>query len=342
MIRAHSEHMAPVPKQDCSANTAVAAATTSWNSELPPPASVDASSGAVQLDFMNLNNAENLFRLLQANAGISHEKCADVICASIVCSVQCLVSDSKRSEQKSEDNFFIEFADATAGFLRAGPVQKAAMLASIVKHCEQFAERLHDRLCVMRAEQALLPDGAPLTAQVLRDQQILHVYSALLAETDRLRDLRRHQAQAKADYERVRAHQKSLKLDLFCRALKQTPAKCAPLDPTDAACHVCGLDYTADGAVQRITLACCMHKQSICRQCFAMSSFEKSDEGIKSFANCPFCRTEYTLYEAKSTGKRRFSDDDRPTSRARRNLHFSGDNDNGSSSSASPSASQSN
>lgn len=292
-----------------------------WKREVVPVDDVD-SARDVQKEFIDLQNAENLDKLLHGNTLYAQAQSVQVRCASIISSALCIVSCCDRVAETTEDNFFISFTKATAGFLRAGAAQKVAMLDNVVRNCEQLAELLHEKVCAMRADQALLPATEPVTAKRLCDEQLLQVYTKLLAEVDCMRAMRRQLVLAKTEQQQFRATMATRKRDVFRRALGRTPATSAPLDPADPTCHVCGSDYTAD---ERLTLACCQHKQSICRQCFTSSTYEKSNEGIKSFANCPFCRTEYPLYDDP---KRRRLD-------ARRRLDFDQSSADPSSSSSS-------
>lgn len=308
MIGAQQQHgRATVAKQPERATTA------KWQREVVPVDDVDSASARdVQKEFIDLQNAENLDKLLHGNSLYAQAQSVQVRCASIISSALCIVSCCDCVAENTEDNFFIPFTKATTGFLRAGAAQKVAMLDNVVRSCEQLAEQVHEKVCAMRADQALVPATEPLTAKRLCDEQLLQVYTKLLAEIDCMRAMRRQLVLAKTEQAQFRAALATRKRDVFRRALGRTPVTSAPLDPADPLCHVCGSDYAADGSVERLTLACCQHKQSICRQCFTASTYEKSNEGIKSFANCPFCRTEYPLYEE---AKRRRID-------ARRRLDF--------------------
>jgi hypothetical protein len=86
------------------------------------------------------------------------------------------------------------------------------------------------------------------------------------------------------------------KLGLFRASLNDSLAVAAPLHVGDQQqCSLCLSDFAA-GVVECVTLACCDHKQSICRNCFVLSAFEDSNEATKTFAHCPFCRSEFSLY----------------------------------------------
>jgi hypothetical protein len=77
------------------------------------------------------------------------------------------------------------------------------------------------------------------------------------------------------------------KADLFGASLNVSLAVAAPLHVGDPQqCPLCRADFAA-GDAERLTLACCDHKQSICRRCFVRSAFESSNEATKTFAHCP-------------------------------------------------------
>jgi hypothetical protein len=253
----------------------------------------------VQKKFVEVQNAEHLHQLLHGNNMYAQNQSIQVRCASIIGSALCAADCCDRPCEAAEKEFFMAFTKATAGFLHADATKKSEMLDAVARSCEQLAELLEDKVCTMRADQALIPVDEPLTADRLRNEELLQVYTLLLAEIDRMREMRRQHALAKADYEQVCASLLLHKLDFFERNLKCMPVARAPLDPADPQCNVCGEDFTSDGAVARLTLACCQHKQSICNKCFVASTYAKSNKGIKSFTSCPFCRAEYALYEPK-------------------------------------------
>lgn len=299
-----------------------------WKRELPSVEALDGDADAsnsstscardVQQQFVEVHNAENLHQLLHGNSLYAQNQSIQVRCASIVGSALCVVDCCDRPSEAAEKEVFAAFTKATAGFLHADAAKKAEMLDGVARSCEQLAEQLEDKVCAMRADKALLPVDEPPTAERLRNEELLQVYTLLLAEIDRLREMRRQRALAKAQYEQFCASLLPRKLDFFERNLKRTPATRAPLDPADPQCNVCGDDFTsADGAAERLTLACCQHKQSICNKCFIASTYEKSNKGIKSFASCPFCRAEYSLYEHKRRridARRRLDFDSSPSS----------------------------
>lgn len=281
----------------------------------------------IQREFVEMYNVDNLFGLVWSNKTLAESKCLEVLCISIVSTVSVIINSYDRIKATASDKFFIEFAEETKNFLRAGAAQKLTQLDNVALRCEQLAEQLHDRVCVLRADEALIPKSEPLTTKRFCDQQLLSAYTVLLYELDRFRDLRRQQALVKAEQQRMRTAFSDKRLGLFGRALKDTPATHAPPSPgaSGSACHVCSSEYTVDGDHERLTLACCDHKQAICRQCFTAASYQDSGEGIKSFARCPFCRTEYTLYESKPAAIKRRRVGESSESRARRNLHFDDD-----------------
>jgi hypothetical protein len=334
MIRAQQRQHAGVRVVVVGKELEGAAVAANWKRERPSvePADEDADvcnsstscARAVQQKFVEVQNAEHLHKLLHGNNLFAQNQSIQVRCATIISSALCAADCCDRPSEATEKEFFMAFTKATAGFLHADAAKKAEMLDAVVRSCEQLAEQLEDKVCAMRADKALLPVEAPPTAEQLRNEELLRAYTLLLAEIDRMRETRRQHALAKVDYEQVCASLLPRKLNFFERNLKCMPATRAPLDPADQQCNVCGNDFTSDDAVARLTLACCQHKQSICKKCFIASTYEKSNKGIKSFASCPFCRAEYSLYEPKRRridASRRLDFDSSPSSTDRSSQH---------------------
>lgn len=309
----HRHPAAPVAQPKQSERAVVA---TSCKRELPsvdeePDVCNGSTSCAreVQKKFVEVQNADNLHQLLHGNSLYAQNQSIHVRCASIISSALCAVDCCDRPVEATEKEFLVAFTKTTAGFLHADAAKKVEMVDTVARGCEQLADLLEEKVCVMRADKALLSVDEPFTAERLRNEDLLQVYTLLLAEISQLREMRRQQVRAKVSYEQFTASLLARKLDFFERNLKCMPATRAPLDPADPRCNVCGDNFTSDGEVERLTLACCQHKQSICNKCFIVSTYEKSNKGIKSFASCPFCRAEFSLYQQK---RRRIDTSQRP------------------------------
>lgn len=262
----------------------------------PSPSKLADATRDVRQSFLNLQNMENLVQLIYNNGMCVQSKTIEHCCTSIASSVSVILDCSVQLVPDKE--IFIAFIAASREFLLASGTQKTALLPALLDSCDVFGEQLHARVKLLSAEYALIPKRAQLTAAQLCDIELLYAYNMLLAEIDLLHELRRHIARSKAERDQLRTHVNAHRLVLFEQALVAPPVECTPVHSPadDAMCRVCCSTFTDKGDNERLVLLCCQRKQSICRQCFVTASYQASGEGIKSFARCPFCCTEFSLY----------------------------------------------
>lgn len=268
-----------------------------WSTASAPLCQRDAAQ--VQREFIDLANAENLFALVRGNANLCARRQIEVHCVAIANTISCIVVHS--SSDAASAKFFESVLPKARAFAAASAAERSALLDEtcrcFVRLGSQLALEMHRLVTRLTTE--------PVTSSacvLLTNRQAIEVYRLVIAETQALRALIDRQLQIKKAADVHVEMTRSVKRRLFSVALQQctaaTPAKVAGGDPQ---CCVCSQDYS--GTVQRLTLACCRHKQSICKDCFVAATYENSNEGIKTFAHCPFCRTAFQLYPSATTDK---------------------------------------
>jgi hypothetical protein len=273
-----------------------------WSGTVPEtPNSVDEAaeihrSRAVQRDFIDLCNAQNVFDMSQANSGYGLRKGVEYQCMSIISTISCICSGFSGNNNDAQKSCFSVFIEGTKMFLHSTAQEKHAMLDAIAQKCIAFAPILAVKI---RAVDRLLKAEASqnrLSATYLLRRQTLFEYKILAADIDFLGTLVERQESLKKTGGSMREMMAADKFRLFCKAMLSGPAVHAAPIAIDPQCSICRSDFCAPG-MKRMTLACCNHRQSICESCFFLTSYQKSNEGMKTFSVCPFCRTEYSLYD---------------------------------------------
>jgi len=252
-------------------------------------------SRAVQRDFIDLSNAQNLFDLSQANGRFALRKTIEYQCMSIISTISCIVS--ALSSDDAQKTCFAVFIEGTKAFLRSTPQEKQATLDSIAQKCIEFAPTLTNTIRGIDRQLKTQTSQRRLSAAYLLQRQTLFEYKILVSDIEFLGTLVVRQDALKKTGDHMRAMMSDDKFRLFRKAMRTGPVVSAPVTAADPHCHICRSDYCDARDVKRMTLACCKHRQSICETCFVTTSYQKSNEGIKTFSLCPFCRTEYALYD---------------------------------------------
>jgi hypothetical protein len=193
----------------------------------------------------------------------------------------------KESPLAANNAVLMPYVGAIDGILEAGGMRRVELLNSVVAECMALGRVLEEEIVRL---QALIEVGPvePLCS--------LHAYRMLASWIENLRALMVHEHEQEQAAVAWLADVRQRKLNLFRASLNVSLAVAAPLHVGDPQqCPLCLSDF-ATGVAERVTLPCCDHKQSICRNCFVLSAFEDSNEATKTFAHCPFCRSEFSLY----------------------------------------------
>ena len=271
--------------------------------ELQPEACA-AESADVQKIFQHLSNAEAVLRTMQNNHTYAEVKEWDLRLTSIINSAHCFRNAFDYLTAGSDNEMFTAFVDKTAAYMSASSQEKVKMVPLLAGAIDEFAERLHERLCELSAKCALRSASQAPTPVCVQESYFSAMFDALLQDIDQLRALGRKQLHAVGANTKQRQELDKQRQCLFQSflVLSPTAVRAAPADSTTpSSCCICSSEFSNDGGcAERLTLGCCQYKQSICKQCFISASFQNSNAGVKSFAHCPFCRSEYKLYTQES------------------------------------------
>lgn len=267
-----------------------------WRELSPPCESLNLDAKQVQREFIDLANAQCLFALVHIKTQMTSHRQIDVQCGMIASLITTIVSFSGRDAASAK--FFEAVVQVARQFSAAVGRERAQLIDATSRAFVRFGSQLHSEAQWLRSNLIDSPPADASACAVLINDQALAVYKILIGEIAVLRAMIEGQLAVKHDADQHTINTSAAKRRVFCEAIRCDSAVAAAPSTSDLQCCVCSRDYS--DTVERLTLSCCQHKQALCRDCFVDASYQNSQEGVKTFAQCPFCRGAYDLYSSNT------------------------------------------